>query len=66
MIIALAKKDCCRLYKAWQHLMQTRFQEVDQHAQEEQQAQQAHQAHSKFELVDERSLVGKSPTAHGH
>jgi hypothetical protein len=31
MIIALAKKDCCRLYKAWQHLMQTRFQEVDQH-----------------------------------
>ena len=49
MIIALARKDGCRLYKAWQHLMQTRFQEADQRAQEE---QQARQAHSKFELVD--------------
>jgi len=28
MIISLAEKDRCPLYKAWQHLMQTRFHEL--------------------------------------
>ena len=44
MIIARAEKYGCPLYKAWQHLMQTRF------AKEEQQAPLAHP--SKLEFVD--------------
>jgi len=42
MIIALAKKDHCPLYKAWQHLMRTRFEVLEAGS----------ASRSKFELVD--------------
>jgi hypothetical protein len=42
MIIALAEKDRCPLYEAWQHLMQTRFQVLEAGS----------ASRSKFELVD--------------
>jgi hypothetical protein len=48
MIIALAEKDRCPLYKAWQHLMQTRFH--DQKTENRIMARPA--SCSKFELVD--------------
>jgi hypothetical protein len=42
MIIALAEKDSSLLYKAWQHLMQTRFEVLEAGS----------ASSSKFELVD--------------
>jgi hypothetical protein len=42
MIIALAEKDRCPLYEAWQQLMQTRFQVLEAGS----------ASRSKFELVD--------------
>ena len=48
MIITLAEKDYCPLYKAWQHLMQTRFH--DQKTENRIMARPA--SCSKFELVD--------------
>jgi hypothetical protein len=46
MIIALAEKDRCPLYEAWQHLMQTRFQNA------ENRILAGLASSSKFELVD--------------